>query len=674
MSESVASTQGTQQISPRIPLVIGVTGHRNLRPEDVPALERAVGQLIDDLKSKCPNTPITIISALAEGADRLVARVGLKHGASLVAMFPMPRRMFETDFKSEVSRREFEQLADAAQNVIELALPTHVTEAEASVDGEARDARYAEGGVMVDRSSHILLALWDGEPAAGTGGTGDAVAFMLEGPPPRFQGVSEFLHPPSTGPVAHVYTPRPKSPNSNQKAGELSWRYPSAARWRRKEKELDRRLKLIEKFNVEAAQGSGYSLLPDEVWRQGIDNQAAEILDARYQAADRLARVAQNRAKRVYRWLSGFGVFALSFYQLNSNHQTHWGGYLVLFAVVMIGAAIVYYLAKKERLHERYLDDRALAEAIRVQFFWALAGIKESVLDYMPLRLHDDLGWLRTGLADFVIPPRVDESASAEKSLQIVQKHWVQDQLDFFISRATKRQVQVAQVSTLKTVLVMLGLATLAFSTVLKRSLSGLGIEHDAITLATSDWAKALLLILALMIGVAGFVVARKRIAWLKARKPDRRGGTMPYILLAVAGVILIGITVVLTLRGSPQILSATFILSATVSIIGPVIAGVIQAYGGHFAFAEHLRRYATMAALFGRAERAIHALLARRDIANVRTLLFHLGHESLSESTEWLVMHRERPIPLIRPKSSVDSIFQRESSDVMLSEKKAEG
>jgi hypothetical protein len=305
-----------------------------------------------------------------------------------------------------------------------------------------------------------------------------------------------------------------------------------------------------------------------------------------------------------------------------------------------------------------------------VQFFWTLAGIRESVLDYTPLRLHDDLLWLRSGMTDFVSPPRVDQAGPPEQSLQMVHKHWVQDQLNFFIDRATKRQVQVAQVSALKTVLVVLGIATLALTTLLKRSLSKLGIEPDAIPLSGADWTKASLLIGALMVGVAGIVIARKRITWLKTRTPSRPGGTLPYVLLGVAGMILIIITAVLTLRGSPQILSATFVLSATVSIIGPVIAGVIQAYGSHFAFAEHLRRYATMAALFGRAERAIQALLHRRDFANVRALLFHLGHESLSECTEWLVMHRERPIPLIRPKSSVDAIFQRASSDVMLSEK----
>ena len=57
----------------RVPLVIGVTGHRDLRSQDVPALEREVCAIITrmqrDYVGEGNETPLVLISALAEGAD-----------------------------------------------------------------------------------------------------------------------------------------------------------------------------------------------------------------------------------------------------------------------------------------------------------------------------------------------------------------------------------------------------------------------------------------------------------------------------------------------------------------------------------------------------------------------------------------------------------------------------
>ena len=83
------------------PLVIGVTGHRDLRDQDCEILSQRVRSLLLELKAKYPFTPIILLSALADGADRLVARVALEPGieARLIAPLPMPRRCYEQDFQ-----------------------------------------------------------------------------------------------------------------------------------------------------------------------------------------------------------------------------------------------------------------------------------------------------------------------------------------------------------------------------------------------------------------------------------------------------------------------------------------------------------------------------------------------------------------------------------------------
>src|SRR5437773_400418 len=73
MSSSPQPTSGAIGL----PLVIGITGHRDLRGEDRAALEQQVRGIFMDLRNRYPATPLYLLSPLAEGADRLVARVAL---------------------------------------------------------------------------------------------------------------------------------------------------------------------------------------------------------------------------------------------------------------------------------------------------------------------------------------------------------------------------------------------------------------------------------------------------------------------------------------------------------------------------------------------------------------------------------------------------------------------
>src|SRR5438552_6900008 len=106
------------------PLVIGVTGHRDLRPEDVEPLEKKVKHIFTRLRGLFPYTPLLVLSPLAEGADRLVARVALQPdvGARLVAPLPMPKRLYEQDFETRESLEEFHQLLERADAWFELPL------------------------------------------------------------------------------------------------------------------------------------------------------------------------------------------------------------------------------------------------------------------------------------------------------------------------------------------------------------------------------------------------------------------------------------------------------------------------------------------------------------------------------------------------------------------------
>ena len=187
-------------------LVIGVTGHRDLDPDD-PRLRKTVARELERLSAAAEGTCPVVLSCLAEGADRLVALVGLEIlGAGLVAALPMAPDDYRRDFSSADSRRQFDELLAAARRVIVVG---NEVSPEGGFQGSARTRRYALAGAYVVEHCDVLIALWDGRPARGIGGTGQLVGWMLAGAiPPEFsdRALGERSEPAVGGPgrVVHI--------------------------------------------------------------------------------------------------------------------------------------------------------------------------------------------------------------------------------------------------------------------------------------------------------------------------------------------------------------------------------------------------------------------------------------------------------------------------------------
>jgi hypothetical protein len=209
-----------------LPLIIGVTGHRNLREEDLSKLEGLVRQLIQKFENDFPISPMTLLSALAEGADRLVAHVALELGAHLVAPLPMPRELYEEDFDTSASRLEFDTLLRKAVDWFDLPLVPGATLESIKVPGASRDLQYEQSGAYIVRRSHLLVALWDGEDRDLVGGTSRIVRFHLEGLPERFATVANRIDTPEKGPVYHIVTPTVSHPKTRDKPFSIRELYP----------------------------------------------------------------------------------------------------------------------------------------------------------------------------------------------------------------------------------------------------------------------------------------------------------------------------------------------------------------------------------------------------------------------------------------------------------------
>jgi len=167
---------------PDFNLAVGITGHRPpVIENDRSHAERAqlkfvLGELArggalvaEDQRDYFAGTAFIprLVSPLAEGADQLAAEVALDLGYRLHAILPFSREEYCQDF-SAAGVNGLNCLLDRAGATLELPRQHRQHEEAYSLAGRATVSH-----------CDILIALWDGEPARGQGGTAETVALAL---------------------------------------------------------------------------------------------------------------------------------------------------------------------------------------------------------------------------------------------------------------------------------------------------------------------------------------------------------------------------------------------------------------------------------------------------------------------------------------------------------------
>ncbi len=142
---------------------VAVSGHRALSPE--------VARLVDagikaELERTTATSPTLIgLSCLADGADQIFATAVLAAGGTLEVVIPADEYR---DGLPDNAKPAYDQLFRSAGVVHKCTYRESTAEA------------YMEAGrFMIDRADY-LIAVWDGEPARGYGGTADVVQYARE--------------------------------------------------------------------------------------------------------------------------------------------------------------------------------------------------------------------------------------------------------------------------------------------------------------------------------------------------------------------------------------------------------------------------------------------------------------------------------------------------------------
>lgn len=648
-----------------IPIVVGVTGHRDLRADDVPALEAAVRRLLDQLQHDYPTSPLVVVTPLAEGADRLAARVALAAGASLVAPIPFPPGDYEQDFPSTVA--EFRALYQHERTIHRIELP-RVAREDGSASGDLRELQYALAGAYVARSSHVLLALWDGKDSESVGGTAqvveyrrtgrfgfaDAVGERLDSAPDPFSPSRTPLDPPETGPVYHIATPRQGRPSPDN---------PFSGRWLPVDltaapasgagvpATLSANLARIEAFNVQAMAlairgDAGIGAGERQVYG-GVLDDAPSLAGLRrtFALADALATRYQRETYAVLWAIYVLAMTAVVFFQLYAHALPSDDPRIILFLAGYVGvlgvADIIYLVSRHRQSQTSFQDYRAVAEGLRVLFYWRLAGFQHSAADFYLRKQRDELAWIR----EAVRASGISAAPAPFPDVGALASGWIGSQRAYY-TRATTRER--ARLATYRSIAGGVILASLLWA------IPSVAYNLRALPEGRFDWSRLLQLPLLLVSLVVAWHLAFKGSQMFQG---VRTGGFRAalvelrvFLLSALAGgLFFLGVRVAAAWAHGrwPEVPSDSHTWSVLALTLITVAGALIHSITEKRAFGEHARQYARMAETFNRGGDRMAALLHDGNVERARSLAVELGKEALAEHGDWLMLHRERPIKL---------------------------
>jgi hypothetical protein len=198
-------------------------------------------------------------------------------------------------------------------------------------------------------------------------------------------------------------------------------------------------------------QSADYLIPPME--QPSLPSRARAILH-RYAAVDALAIHYRDLTNRTFIRLLAIVFSAMMVLEIFAHiipdfisPVGHWPRMVIWLYPILWGCAyILWRHAHHKEYQKKHNDYRALAEALRVQFFWDLLGLTDSVEKYYLNKQQGELEWICCALRfwhdqDQSSPHDVDLRPEKEKELKnLVSRLWIRSQLDYFKHVAGPRE------------------------------------------------------------------------------------------------------------------------------------------------------------------------------------------------------------------------------------------
>ncbi len=422
-------------------MVIGITGHRDLPDSD--AIREAVLKTMARLDVLLPGShQYEVLSAAAEGADRLVANSILEWQAeecstgstvSLRIILPMPESNYLRTFRepdTDQSNRDFQEFLRKSTSISVFPVPLEEPATDLAAFYSNREKRrdaYLRNGQLIADHCQVLIAVWDGKPARGRGGTAEIVDYA------RSKGIS----------IIHI----------DSGSGRAHW--PALG------DDYLSQLQLLSDYNnakvdvpqITAAAQRQLQKLANQLKRASLPESLSDPLAPAILPHMVKSSTLAKRYRALHLWGGTIGycaaaiaVFVAAFLSLRCAN--HWYYLLEVIPIIVVG--IVVIALKTQGWQRRWIDYRYLAEGLRSSCFLLIAGFGMQKPESFPdLKLHNlPEGWLTIAENQLCGAPKAAAAMPSSNTGQpqgnvnamgqFLRENWIKAQQEYYEQSSEK--------------------------------------------------------------------------------------------------------------------------------------------------------------------------------------------------------------------------------------------
>ena len=376
----------------KIPIIVGVTGHRNIVEEDKAKLKECVINCLKEIQNlcKCDNsndTPIVMLNAFAHGADMLCAEAAFELGIDVYAVLPCEEERYVKSFDNEADKNKLnDYLLKAKRKFVAPDTEKNKPWLKRAIDIGDDDYEYRQAGIYIAEHSHILIALWDGNsPEKQFGcGTAEVIKFALEH---NFLDKDHLFKPGTINDSAVAWIRSRRKGDGTRADIKKKWLISNTESHEEKNQEYiisEKPPLLLQEIVAKTVRYNGnsvdFSSVFSKLWKNADElDEYRKNLEYHYAKADNLSYSKNQKKYNAFLLLIAIiGTIVAAAFLIYDDASLP---FMIFPCTVAVGFILwLCNYGRKKAYHKDYIDYRAFAEALRIQFYMSMCLKEKDII------------------------------------------------------------------------------------------------------------------------------------------------------------------------------------------------------------------------------------------------------------------------------------------------------
>lgn len=379
----------------KIPVVVGVTGDKNIVEADKPAIMVQVKASLKEIQDLCrsqekggEDTPVVMLNSFAHDGDMLCAEAAFEAGIDVYAILPCEKEKYINSFDNATDKAKLEScLAKAKRQFVAPDIEKNKAWIKKTINIDDDSYEYRQLGIYMAEHSHVLIALWNGEPPEDEYGCGteEVIKFALEH---KFLDKDKLFKPGMINDSAVIWIKSCGQGDGTQTDIRRRWLISDlgggAGEHYKDYLVLDESPAFLNDIvsKTVAYNDEKVDISPEAVklWKDVDElDEYRKTLRLHYAKADELSYTRNQKKYNAFILLLALvGTLVASTFLIYDDASLP---FMIFPCTAAIGILIwLIAFGKRKAYHKKYIEYRVFAEALRIQFYTSMCLAEKTVV------------------------------------------------------------------------------------------------------------------------------------------------------------------------------------------------------------------------------------------------------------------------------------------------------